>query len=351
MSSPAPGSATPLPIAAPGSARRRFQDAVVARLSAMPLERASAWLERHGLLALARHPDLPAGLGERLRPTVHRNLAANLRWIEVFRRAVDALGDLPVCPLKGIYLLDDVYAGDPESRPLTDLDLLVPAERIGEAIERLGAALGVRETALSRRTRRWTAERQLAGDGMVIDLHHRLAVRHGTATTWRHLEPVPGEVHRRRVWVLDRETTWVHLVTHWLRHGADGPWRWIEDLLRWRESGLELETVVRRARALGALPSLLAGERALARHPGGDGQPETPAGPWVRARVRLAERLLWPAGGDGPDDGGRRRDWVRGAAAMLLASGPLDAIRAVASKLGERLTARRRGEGPASGRT
>jgi hypothetical protein len=155
---------------------------------------------------------------------------------------------------------------------------------------------------------------------------------------------------------LDRETTWVHLVTHWVRHGPYGVLRWVEDLLRWRETGVDPARAAWIARRLGALTSLVAGERALALL---TGEPppaaiETAAGALARTRAAAVERWLWR--GLRPDPlaveivpgsltaGGAP---VRTAVAVLLADGPLDAAFAVAAKAGERWS-RRTPRAPAS---
>ncbi len=353
------GSGTPAratPSAAP-TARERFHTAAVARAAALGAdlgpEAGLAWLRRHGLVFLARHPALPAPLAEPLAHDLRRNLAANLAWIDLFQRAAGALAEagIPVCPLKGIHLLATVYAGDPASRVLTDLDLLVPAERIDEAAARLAGALGLAEPGGSRRARRFTAERQLFGRAGAIDLHARLALRHGPASAWRDLAPEPARLHGRLVRALDRETTWVHLVTHWVRHGPYGVLRWVEDLLRWRETGIDPARAARIAWRLGALTSLAAGERALALL---TGEPppaaiETAAGALARTRAALAGRWLWRglrpdplAAAIGPGSlavGGGAP--VRTAAAVLLADNPLDAAFAVVAKAGERWSRRK----------
>lgn len=50
--------------------------------------------------------------------------------------AVEALVSIPVMRLKGIAYLDDLY-DDPALRPMTDIDLMVPADRFAEAADRL----------------------------------------------------------------------------------------------------------------------------------------------------------------------------------------------------------------------
>ena len=323
------------------SARRRLYAQAADHAAAMAPADGLAWVRRHGLLGIAREPGLPDALAEPLGRDLHRNLAANLRWVDLFQRAADALDGIPVCPLKGIHLLATAYAGDPECRVLADLDLLVPAGRAGEAAARLCAALGLEESAASRRTGRWSAHHHhLSGGGAVIEVHHRLAVRHGAESAWDDLAPRPAEIHDRRVHALDRETTWVHLVAHWVRHGPFSILRWVEDLLRWREGGIDAARAAAVAKRLGALTTLLAGERALA-HFTGEAPPEpleAAAGRAVRLRAAAAERWLWRslrpdplAPGAAPD-----RALPRTVAAVLLADGPLDAARGLLAKMGER---------------
>ncbi|HSL82420.1 MAG TPA: nucleotidyltransferase family protein, partial [Thermoanaerobaculia bacterium] len=193
---------------------------VAARVAGMAKGEAASWIAGHGLLSMAGCEALPAGVRERLREALRRSAAHNLLAVARFQQAADALAaaGVPACPLKGIHLLDTVYRDDPGARPLSDVDLLVPAGAADEAVARLEAALELRETPLSRRLRGVHPERVLAGRAFVLELHTRLGPAHGWASTWEEVSPVPGRVHGREVHVLDRETTLVHLVTHLVRH-------------------------------------------------------------------------------------------------------------------------------------
>lgn len=315
---------------------------------------AARWIAGHGLLALQGHPDLPEEVGEDLAAIARRNLANNLLLVHRFQAVAEALVPLPVCPLKGIHLLDTVYSGDPQHRVLSDLDLLVREEDAQEAVGRL-AALGYREGALSRRAARHWHERVL-GDGQVtVELHTRLGVKHGRHTTWDEVAPVPATIHGRPVHRLDDATTLVHLVTHFVKHGPFVRLAWAEDVLRWAErTGTDGAEALEVARRLGAAPSFVAGVRALATVAGEDFLPAVPRRPPGTAGAVLAahERWVWPqlsTHGSPPDPlacGPASTPWRRNLSALLLADGPRDALAFLAAKAGE--LAARRPPGPRS---
>jgi hypothetical protein len=167
---------------------------------------------------MAADPALPEPVRERLADAARRTAAYNLRAVSRFEDAVAALAGIPVCPLKGIYLLDTVYRDEPGARVLGDVDLLVPAARIDEAVARLEAGLGMAELPASRRLRGLGPERILAGRGFALDLHDRLGFAYGWASTWDDLAPTPARVHGLPVHALGREATLVHLMTHLVKH-------------------------------------------------------------------------------------------------------------------------------------
>jgi hypothetical protein len=268
---------------------------------------AAGWIAGHGLLSMAACEALPAGVRERLRDAVRRSAAYNLLAVARFGEAVDALAaaGIPACPLKGIHLLDTVYRDDPGSRPLSDVDLLVPTAAADEAVARLEVALGLAETPLSRRLRGVHPERVLVGRAFVLELHTRLGTVHGWASTWEELSPAPGRVHGRDVHVLDRETTLVHLATHLVRHRPLSRLVWVEDVLRWAAGGVDGARAAEVARRIGGRRAFLAGLRAMRRVVGPDllaDAAEPAAGPGDRLS-RALERLLWPelAAGRLPD--------------------------------------------------
>lgn len=248
-----------------------------AHLASLAAEDAAEWLDRHGLLAIGEgdsgesDPRLPVAVQATLKRRRQRTLAANLHRIARFQEMVEVLAGagIPVCPLKGVHLLGTVYARDPEHRPMADVDLLVPSEAAEAAVHRLSSVLGFRETALSRRHAPNSHERVLTGPALVVEVHSRLGLRTGRATTWGDLDPDPTRLHECDVFVLDPETTLAYLLAHFLQHV---PWSrlvWVEDLLRWSGQGFDPERTVERSRQLGIRRCLVAAVRTLRRELGG----------------------------------------------------------------------------------
>lgn len=317
----------------------RLHRRAAGRAAGMGAEEAAAWIAGHGLLSMAAGEELPAAVRERLRPRVLETAAHNLYAVARFQEVVDALSGLPVCPLKGIHLLDTVYREDPQSRPLSDLDLLVPEPRVEEAVSRL-AGLGLRETASSRGIRDVSPERVLTDGRLAVEVHSRLGIKHGRRSTWGEVTPVPGRLHDREVFVLDRETTLVHLVSHLVKHRPFSRLVWVEDVLRWTAGGVDAERAVARAGDLGALRSLVAGVRVLRRALGPLGLaavPERPPGVAGGLAVRLNERLLWRDLLADPWSAGLGTPGSRTLSALLLSDRGGDALRFSGAKLAELL--------------
>lgn len=324
------------------AARERLVAGALERASGMAAEDAATWLVRHGFLSAAREAGLPPEVADRLTPRLREVAARNLHHVDLFRRIVDSLEGIPVCPLKGIHLLDTVYRDDPESRPLSDLDLLVPEAEIERAVARL-RSLHLEETRVSRRIRRVSPERVLTDGTAVVELHTRLGMKHGWPSTWGNVAPRPGRVHGREVFVLDPETLLVHLVVHLVKHRPFSRLVWVEDVLRWiewtgergSEGGLDGTRAVARARELGAFRSLTAGVRILRRALGPLGLPEVPdapSRPAGRAAVRLNERLVWRDLLRDPWAAGRGSAAGRALSALLLADRTADAGRFLRAK-------------------
>jgi hypothetical protein len=321
----------------------RFHDRAAARAAALPPDRALDWLLGHGLLALRRHPALSAELRGRLDEAARGNLAANLWLIHRFGEVADALDGLPLCPLKGIHLLDTVYREHPGERRVGDLDLLVRPADAEAAVERL-RRLGLAELPASRRTAGFWPERVLTDGRLVVELHTRLGIKHGLRADWDELAPVPGTLHGRPVHLLDPATTLVHLVAHQVKHGPFDELRWAEDLLRWAAAGAGDAAAMATARRLGAARTLVAGVRALRATSGDDLLPAVPATlPGIAGRaIALNERRVGRLDPADPFAAGERSTpRGRNLSALLLADRPADAAAFLAIKARELVTRRR----------
>jgi hypothetical protein len=312
-----------------------LESAVLQRISGLEPAAAVRWLAGHGLLGLARSETLPHPVRTGLRPLLRVNAVQNLHLVKRFREIVDVLAGIPVCPLKGVFLLDRIYRHEPESRVIGDLDLLVPEGSLPDAVDALERA-GLRESAVSLRLGPAAAQRELHDEGgLLVELHARLSFKHGIASTWDDLAPVPAVVHSRDLFALDRETTLVHLVTHLVRHRPLSRLRWVEDVLRWQEGGLDAERTLAVARRLGAHRTLIAGTRVLRRAFGSPGSPDGGILPGVpssagwpgQAALLANERLLWRDLGETlprePSEGSRLG---RTLSALLLADSLGDAV-------------------------
>jgi hypothetical protein len=308
------------------------------------------WLVEHGLLARSIRERLPLALSAELAAAARRNLARNLHLTSAFERLIDALGDVPVCPLKGISLIGTVYAEEPEARLLTDLDVLVPEERMEEAVGRLGERLGLRETADSVAAGRLRHERTLEGDRLAVDVHGRLGVGDGRGTGWEALETVPAELHGRAVRRLADPDTLVLLLGHLVRHGPFARLAWAEDALR---VGAVLEAahgdagsrlaVVEAATRLRARRELLAGVVVLRWLVGGGfyGGLESALGAADRRHVSWCVAALWRRQRRDPL-GPAATGPVRRLLAALLLAGSWGAAAGVAAARLREVTARRR---------
>lgn len=313
-----------------------FHDRIVTGAARMTPSDAVDFLLGHGLLAVASHPGLPAEVCSRIVEETQRQAASNLLRIHEFQSLVDAAGEVPMCPLKGLYFLDRIYDRELGGRYLRDIDILVPAEREGEllaSLERAGVATPCHRGAISS----YVHDRNLRTAGGLLDVHTRLSFKHGVHSTWEDLEPEPGTIHDRQVWELSRETTLVHLLTHMLRHGPLSRLGWIEDILRWTDHGVNEAETLRVARRLGARRSVLAASRLLECWTGEPilpGSTRSSASP--DALGRLNHRIFWGRidrqATPPPTQAGKLE---RNLSPLLLADRPGDAARHVWAKTRE----------------
>jgi len=319
------------------SLRERLYARVAERVSTLAETEAADWIVEHRLLSMARWQELSGGVRERLRAQALKTAAYNLYLVSRFQAVVDALEGVPVCPLKGIHLLGTVYREDPESRVLTDLDLLVPREGMEEAVARL-RALGLEETPVSRRIRDVSPERVLVNALVTVELHSRLAFKHAGRSTWEDVAPGPGRLYEREVFLLDRETTLVHLVVHFVKHRPFSRLGWVEDILRWVEAGVDPERATGRARDLGGLRSFIAGVHMLRRAVGPIGLApvaDRPPGVAGRLAVGLNEWLVWRELLSDPWRAGPGGPAGRTLSALLLSDRTRDARRFLQAKFAE----------------
>lgn len=150
-----------------------------------------------------------------------RNLARAAVGREVLVAAVEALAehDVPLVPLKGVYLQARVYEC-PEQRPIRDVDVLVPEHRFDAARERLVAA-GWRWQAVNASEATATSP----AHALPLDVHRRLfapgAFDLATVDVFARTRP-----DRTRfgveVWMPDPLDVLAHLVGHFVK-SRSGP--------------------------------------------------------------------------------------------------------------------------------
>lgn len=310
----------------------------VLRLRGNSEDDAVAWIGRHGLLGLADDERLESGVRERLEAARVQQFALNSHRIWQLGAIVDALGDVPCCPLKGMDLLERLYAGRVEERPMQDLDVLVPEARLDEAVARLGAALGLRETAHSRAQGDTGFHRVLDNGEIFLELHGRLGHKHSPRSSWEELALERRRVHGREVWALRDATCLAYLLAHLAKHRPYACLKWVHDiwLLAPRVGAHEARVA---AAGLGALQSAGAAVRAIATLVEALPEARRPTLPaslrpasWPRSlAARCNDRLVWriPRAGDMhlADEGAAGSRVERGLSALLLSDSLGDAAR------------------------
>lgn len=306
-----------------------FQRHVLNVVNRMPEEEAFQWLVKHGLLGLSDSDTLPASVSDPLKAQRSTKRAINTLMVWKFQEIVDALEGIPLCALKGVHLLDLLYREDWGVRPMIDLDLLVPVEALDDAIHLLNRDLGFVEDPDSYRHRLRSYHRILRSQEVCVELHCKLAIKHGRRSGWNEVQPVQAVLHDRNVHVLKNEVLFVHLVSHFTKHGPFTCLKWAEDIIRLLELGLNWEQVVALSRQLGAHRSLAAGLRMIAR---ACDEPDlfeefTDTSFCDRLIVRLNEQLFWREACLSGVKGGRPSSRLqRGAVAFLLSDSLGDAL-------------------------
>ena len=201
-----------------------------ARLDALP-----AVLRRRPELAALRYA-IAAADGDARAPGRASYLGAatlNLaRWqrLEALLTAAHAEG-LRLAPVKGA-LLARTHYGDPGARPMVDIDLLCAPNEIERAVE-LGCGLGMarQDPESFRQARQATHDVKLVGDGVSIELHHRLWHELRIA---RDVEPLlararPLPFGANTAWALDDADHLYVVCVHAATHGFVTNALWMTD--------------------------------------------------------------------------------------------------------------------------
>ncbi|HEX2576232.1 MAG TPA: nucleotidyltransferase family protein [Aquihabitans sp.] len=187
------------------------------------------------------------------------------RWVEALG------GEVPVLVLKGMALATTAYA-DLGRRPMHDIDLLVPEDRIGRALDLLLAAgwVAADGTSIPRSWRTRHGAPLVHPDGGHIDVHRVPGVpfmrRRGdrsAPTFWDRTRPLDVGGHR-----LARpasEDLLLNVVVHGLTSVPGGSPRWVADaVLLLRHDPPDWDRLVTRARAFGVVPMARSALRYLA---------------------------------------------------------------------------------------
>ena len=252
------------------------------------------------------------GLMPRLKGVYRRAWVENHQQLYRAAPAVAALcgAGIPVMLLKGAPMVL-AYYGNHAHRPMSDLDVAVPAERAAEAMRLLQGA-GWKPGPMASPTderMRWTHAMQFVHpEGGELDLHWRVMVE---ATTPARLDPFwstrePLQFGDHAVSMLAPTETLFHTVLHGVRWNEATPIRWIADALQviaTRGSDIDWERLCWLAQHLRVTYRLSLGLAYLASHhgvavPEGALQRLRSTRPaWrerLEARILLADQRRWP---------------------------------------------------------
>ncbi|MFH1132312.1 MAG: nucleotidyltransferase family protein [Pseudomonadota bacterium] len=230
---------------------------LVQHANSLPKEEAVKWLTTHRLLFLWKEQSLDNELREYLSQLHLVTIGANALAIKRYQDIVKTLEPIPAVPLKGIALMETLYAHDPGSRPVRDIDLLVPAQDIEAAVAALERD-GYKEIDFSRRVGAVDSERTLSIGSVFVDLHSRLEFVYGRNSTWEMLPLFLSSVHGEEVYTLTDEATLVYLILHCYKHRLFSSLMWVHDILVLSEKLPkrpvdEIATLAKRLRCCNAL--------------------------------------------------------------------------------------------------
>lgn len=186
-----------------------------------------SWHRVSGLVHEAMSPrggpvEMPEWVSARLERRYERAARRAIRLNHELGRVLSALVDrgIEVVLLKGAALVHTVYA-DPALRPMGDLDLLVPEDRLDDA-ERVVLGLGYEffdspeARALAREKHRHYPRLTKEEGRYAVELHRHIVekgspLNFDVAELWSSARPVPPDGSRLRV--LSAEDQLVHLST------------------------------------------------------------------------------------------------------------------------------------------
>jgi hypothetical protein len=182
-----------------------------------------------------------------------------------------AASGIPIQPLKGALFLEILYGGNLGLRPMSDLDLLVPAEVLKEA-EKILHNLGYKSVGRGRI--RWsdthTHHRILVRGPVVLEVHFRLCHELACdADAGKFFETTEIVSYRgREIAIAGAELQMFHTLLHAATHALNHSALWMIDVLlmtqRWPE--LDWSRVRDEAKSRRAERSIDAALRLLGRH-------------------------------------------------------------------------------------
>lgn len=135
-------------------------------------------------------PGVPPAIQAELKRAYLANALRNQLFAEELARLLKLLAEagIPVIPLKGVTLAQSLY-GDPAARVCSDIDILVPPEKVAQAMDLIPAA-GYRSDfndcffsqVVRRHGRHYDAVRETRGISFLLELHWKL-VQHSSRDT------------------------------------------------------------------------------------------------------------------------------------------------------------------------
>jgi len=220
-----------------------------------------AWRLSHGAEKLS----LPQNCQEELQRSLLNCAGRNIQRFHGLDAILARMAEIhtPVILLKGAHLAKFVYP-HPGARPMGDLDLLIPQDRLDRAHQVL-TSMGY--TAKRNFSIQWEMKMHhhlppYHLDNEIVELHWTIASPSSTLTIdleglWRRARPAPGR--NPSVWLLSPEDLLLHLCLHLLQDEFFGGVRRIYDIaqaLDFYQAELDWETLAARARQWGSAKGL-----------------------------------------------------------------------------------------------